>query len=260
MNARRTLTVATMHARDLGRRRLALGILVLLPLVFYFTFELQPVDPAIEQAFAGDPERLVEAELWIVASATVGAGWAVAVAALFVILGARRVDQSLLLAGFRSTELLAGRVVTVLGLAAVITPLFAVVIWSQRDIELGALVGSTALSLLIAVAIGVVAAALVPREMEGVLVIIGVVGIQMSGDPQSWMPLWGSGQLLQRASGLSDVAATGTVVAHSLIFTVGLLVVGGALWARRVRLRTPARVLPLGDTRAAQPTPVRRSA
>jgi hypothetical protein len=250
MNTRRVLTVAAMHARDLSRRRLALAILVLLPLVLYFSFELQPVDPDLERLLAGDPERRVRAELWIVASAAVGAGWAVAVAALFVIVGARRADQSLLLAGFRPSELLAGRVLTVLGLAAVITPLFGLVIWSQREIELGALIGAIALALLIAVAIGVLAAALVPREMEGVLVIIGVVGIQMSGDPQSWMPLWGSAQLLQQASGLSDAAAISTAVIHTVVFTAALFVAGGALWSRRTRLHTAARVVPV----PAEPT------
>lgn len=257
MSMRRILTVAALHARDLSRRRVALAILVLLPLVLYFSFELQPVDPALEQAFAGDPERMVAAELWIVASASVGAGWAVAVAALFVIIGARRVDQSLLLAGYRSTELLAGRVVTVLALAAVITPVFALVIWSQRELGLGALIGSIALALLIAVAIGVITAALVPREMEGVLVIIGVVGIQMSGDPQSWMPLWGSAQLLQQAAGISDAATTGAAVTHSLMYTAALLVVGGVLWARRVRLRAPGRRVAAG---AAHVIPAARAA
>jgi hypothetical protein len=241
MTVRRTLTVARLHARDLGRRRLALAILVLLPLVFYFSFELQPTDPDLERAFAGDPERLAAAELWIVATASVGAGWAVAVAALFVIIGARRLDQSLLIAGYRPTELLAGRVVTVLALAAVITPVFGLVIWSQREIRLGALLGSIALALLIAVAIGVVAAALVPREMEGVLVIIGVVGVQMSGDPQNWMPLWGSAQLLQRAVDLSGAAVPGVAVAHTFMFTVALLALGTVLWARQIRLQPPAR-------------------
>lgn len=246
MSTRRTLTVARLHVRDLGRRRLALAILLLLPLVLYFSFELQPVDPELAQAFAGDPERMAAAELWIVASASVGAGWAVAVAALFVIIGARRLDQSLLLAGYRPTELLAGRVVTVLALAAVITPLFGLVIWSQRDIDLTALLGSIALALLIAVAVGVITAALVPREMEGVLVIIGVVGIQMSGDPQAWMPLWGSAQLLQRASDLSGAAAPGEAVAHAALFTAALLGLGAVLWARRIRLHSP-RTVPVGE-------------
>lgn len=242
MSLQRLLTVAVMHGRDLSRRRLALSILVALPLMFYFSAEMTPPDPAIEQLLAENPEQAVAAEMWIVAAGAVGATWSIAVAALFVIIGARHADHSLQLAGFRPVELLLGRVLTVLGLAAVVTPLFAAVIGSQREIDTWLLTGAIALSALSAIAVGVITAALVPREMEGVLVIIGVVGIQMSGDPQSWMPLWGSTQLLRRANGIVDAAA-GTAVAHSLVFTAALLAVGIALWARRSRLWPPAEVL-----------------
>lgn len=195
------------------------------------------------------------------ATGTVGAGWATAVAALFVIIGARRADQSLLLTGFRPTELVSGRILTVLGLAAVVTPLFAVVIWSQRDIGLGTLVTAIALAQLVAVAIGVVAAALVPREMEGVLVIIGIVGIQMSGDAQNWMPLWGTSQMIQRASGVPDAAATESAVAHSVIFAVVLLALGVALWGRRTRLHSPMKVLPMAEVvPGGRTSPARRPA
>jgi hypothetical protein len=243
MNVSRTMTVAAMHTRDLGRRRLALAIVVLLPLVFYFSSELQPTDPAMEQLLTENPAERAAADIWVVAAGGIGAGWAIAVAALFVMIGSRRADQSLLLAGFRPTELLVGRVLTVLGLSAVVTPLFAVVMWSQRDLDLVSLTVAIALAAVVAVTIGVLAAALVPREMEGVLVIIGVIGIQMSGDVQNWMPLWGASQLIRRAVGLADAASIGAALAHSLIYATALLAIGIAVWARRVRLRPPAEVL-----------------
>lgn len=256
MSLRHVRTVAAMHARDLARRRLALAILVLLPLAFYFSAEMTPVDPEIEQVLAADPARRAEAELWIVATGAMGAAWAIAVATLFVIIGSRRADQPLLLAGFRPNELLAGRVLTVAGFGAVVTPLFALVIWSQREIDLGLLAAAIAVAEVVAVAIGVVAAALVPREMEGVLVIIGVIGIQMSGDAQSWMPLWGSGQLIQRAAGLPDAAASGEVAFHAGVFSAVLLAVGVVLWSRRTRLRPPTRLLPVGGRPSAgSPSP-----
>jgi hypothetical protein len=251
MNLDRVLTVAAMHGRDLRRRRLALAIVILLPLVFYFSSELQPTDPAMDRLLAENPAERAASDLWLIATGSIGAGWAIAVAALFVMIGSRRFDQPLLLAGFRPTELLVGRVLTVLVLSAVITPLFAVVIRSQREIDLPLLTAATALSALVAVTIGVLAAALVPREMEGVLLIIGVIGIQMSGDPQSWMPLWGASQLLRRAAGVPDAGSIGEALAHTAVYTAALLVVAVAVWARRVRVRPPTRVLPV-----EAPTPI----
>ncbi|HET6921174.1 MAG TPA: hypothetical protein VFI46_17185 [Jiangellaceae bacterium] len=258
MNLRRTLTVAAMHARDLGRRRLALAIVILLPMVFYFFYELQPVDPAMEQLLAENPTAAAAADMWVVATGAIGVGWAIAVAALFVMIGSRRADQSLLLAGYRPAELLVGRVLTVLGLTAVVTPLFAVVIWSQRELDLATLAAAIGLSGVVAATIGVLAAAIVPREMEGVLLIIGVIGIQMTADPQRWMPLWGAGELLARSAGLPDAASAGAAVTHALVFATALLAIGIAIWARRVKLRPPTRVLhvdsagPLDDAEPAR--------
>jgi hypothetical protein len=244
MRLRRLWTVAGMHARDLGRRRLALAIVVSLPLVFYFSSELQP-DPAMDRLLTENPGERAAAEMWVVATGAIGAGWAIAVAALFVMIGSRRADQSLLLAGYRPAELMVGRVLTVLGLSAVVTPLFAGVMLSQRALDVGSLAGAIALCAVVAVSTGVLAAALVPQEMEGVLLIIGVLGIQMTGNPQTWMPLWGTGELIGRSVGMADAASTGAAVVHSLIYAGVLLVIGIAVWVRRVGLRPPARVLPV---------------
>jgi hypothetical protein len=244
MNLRRSITVAAMHARDLGRRRLALAIVVVLPLAFYFSAELQP-DPAMDRLLAENPAERAAAEMWVVAAGAIGAGWAIAVAALFVMIGSRRADQSLLLAGYRPAELMVGRVLTVLGLSAVVTPLFAVVMLSQRDLDFASLAGAIALCAVVAVSTGVLAAALVPREMEGVLLIIGVIGIQMSGNQQPWMPLWGAGELIRRSIGTADAASVGAAVAHSLVYAIVLLAIGIVVWVRRVGLRPPARLLPV---------------
>lgn len=254
MSVNRTITVAAMHARDLGRRRLALAIVVLLPMVFYFSSELQPTDPAMEQLLAENPAERAATEIWVVAAGGIGAGWAIAVAALFVMIGSRRADQSLLLAGYRPAELLMGRVLTVLGLSAIVTPLFAGVMWSQRDLDFASLITAIVLAAVVAVTIGVLAAALVPREMEGVLVIIGVIGIQMSGDVQNWMPLWGASQLIRRSVGMADAASIGAAITHSVIYAAVLLAIGIVIWARRVSLRPPGQALvsdPLPDVEAA---------
>ena len=42
--------------------------------------------------------------MWVVATGAIGVGWSIAVAALFVLIGSRRADQSLLFAGYRPTN------------------------------------------------------------------------------------------------------------------------------------------------------------
>jgi hypothetical protein len=81
--------------------------------------------------------------------------------------------------------------------------------------------------------------------MEGVLVIIGVIGIQMTADPQRWMPLWGAGELLARSAGLPGAASAGAAILHSLVYSAVLLAIGIAVWTRRVRLWPPTRNLPV---------------
>jgi hypothetical protein len=260
MRFRRSLSVAVMHARDLSRRRLALAIVVLLPLAFYLFYELQPTDPGTEQMLAENPAERAAADMWVVATGAIGVGWAIAVAALFVVIGSCRADQSLLLAGFRPAELLVGRVLTVLVLTAMVTPLFALVIWSQRDLAFASLAAAIGLAGVVAATIGVLVAALVPRDMEGVLVIIGVIGIQMTADPQRWMPLWGAGELLARSAGLPGAASAGAAILHSLVYSAVLLAIGIAVWTRRVRLWPPTRNLPVAAGPMVEATAAQGSA
>ena len=146
MNLRRSVTVGAMHARDLGRRRLALAIVILLPMVFYFFYELQPADPAMEQLRAVNPAEAAAADMWVVATGAIGVGWAIAVAA-----GSSRwfnagPTSPCYWPATRPAELLVGRVLTVLGLTAVITPPVALVIWSQRDLDFVPLAAAIGLS------------------------------------------------------------------------------------------------------------------
>ena len=236
-------TVAAMHGRELGRRRLALAILVALPLVFYLA----------GLPYLDEPGATADDTLWVLVSGAMGSAWSVAVAALFLVVGWPRADTGLLHAGYRPTELVAGRVTVVLGLGVVITGLFTAVIASQQDVDVAVLALSIAASSVVAVGLGVLAAALVPREMEGVLVVIGLVGTQMTV-LEPWMPLWGAGELLVIAAGATTDTTVGTALAHSAIAATALLAVGSWLWARRVRVRPPTVSLPAPGTRAARGT------
>ena len=82
----RVVMMAEMHGRDLVRRRVALALLVALPLSFY-----------LASAGSGDGA---------VATGGVGMAFAVAGAALFSELSSADVDQRLVLGGYRPFELL----------------------------------------------------------------------------------------------------------------------------------------------------------
>lgn len=100
MSVVRLLTVAEMQGRELLRRRLALAILVALPLGFYFS--------------------MLGNEDFAMSAGSIGMGWAVSGAALFSALAARRLDPRLVLTGYRPVELLGGRLLVLQTLALVL--------------------------------------------------------------------------------------------------------------------------------------------
>src|SRR6266508_4473837 len=93
----RIWTIAEMQGRDLARRRLALILLVALPLAFYGSLAGHAFDAIVPGGVA--------------------MAFSMAGAAIFSVLAARAGDQRLVLAGFRPGELLAGRLIFLEGLS-----------------------------------------------------------------------------------------------------------------------------------------------
>ena len=215
----RIFAVAEAQARDLARRRAAMALLVLLPLAFYLTTPSQD-------------------EFALVAGGT-GMAWAVAGGALFLTLASRRIDSRLVLAGYRPREVLVGRLLLLEGLALVLVALFsALMVGVSSPTDPGALVLAVALSGLVAVPLGLAVAAVFPRELEGALTLIAVVGIEMGLPVDSglapFLPLWGPLKLVEVARGAAEGLALPTL--HALASTVVLLAISAALWWRRVRV------------------------
>ena len=109
---------AVSAGRDLGRRRVAMALLVCLPLAFYFS-SLNSSIGAGELPFK-------------VIAGTLGMAWAIGSADMFLLTGARRVDERLVLAGYSPWELLPGRVVLLLGFAVVLVAVFGTVAAASR--------------------------------------------------------------------------------------------------------------------------------
>ncbi|MDP9470184.1 MAG: hypothetical protein M3Q71_05870 [Chloroflexota bacterium] len=217
----RVLIVAEMQGRDLLRRRLALLILVALPLTFYLANAADPYAPVLTG---------------------VGMSWAVAGAALFAVLAARSVDPRLVQAGFRPGELLLGRLLLLAGLGILLATLCAAVVLpiSAPPHPVIVLPG-VVLAALIGVPLGLAVAALLPRELEGMLTIIGVVGIELSLPSGAalapFLPLYGPIKILALSSG--DEGSPVPWLLHGLGYAAALVALAVLVWTRRVRARRP---------------------
>jgi hypothetical protein len=221
MNAtQRTLIMAEMHGRDLLRRHIALALLVALPLCFYLS------------AIGGGSSA--------VTTGAIGMAFAVSGGALFSALSSLEVDQRLVLGGYRPGELLLGRLFFLGTLALVIAAGFATLMSAVSHPDTPWLLGLAVATVGVqAVPFGLAVAAVVPRELEGTLVVIGVVGMQIAARTDTVLaealPFYGPRRLVQVA-----VDGTGGVLVPAVVtvaYGLGLLLLGELFSARRLSAR-----------------------
>lgn len=217
-----TLTLARMQVRDLGRRRIAVGMLVALPLLVYLSV---PAD-----------------QTWALGPGAVGLGWSVGGAAMFAALGWRRVDPRLSLAGFRPAVQVAGRALPIGALGLVLGgAILPLLLARSSPPDGGALVLAVVLTVVVGVPLGLAIGAVLPREMEAMLALIMVGGVAMSMPPDApgaqVLPLWGPVRLVTTAIDAHGAGLAGPV-AHATASVVLLGVVAWVAWRRRVRVRT----------------------
>ena len=217
---RRILIMAEMHGRDLTRRHAALALLVALPLSFYLSS-------------GHDGPQAVSA-------GGVGMAFSVAGATLFSILSSTQVDQRLVLGGYRPIELLLGRLLFLGPLGLVIATFFGVLMslvsHPTRPWVLGLGVGMVALQ---SVPFGLAVGAALSRELEGTLVLIGVVGIQLATDTTStiarFLPFYGPRQLIE--SSLRHQGALGRPLLQTAVYGVALLLLARLCMNRRIEVQ-----------------------
>jgi hypothetical protein len=221
---RRIVIMAEMHGRDLTRRHAALGLLVALPLCFYL-------------ASVGSGDKAI-------VNGGVGLAFAVSGATLFSILSSSDVDQRLVLSGYRPHELLLGRLAFLGPLGLAIATAFSVLMTtaSQPTRPWLTFVGVAAVALL-SIPFGLAVGAAVPRELEGTLVLIGVVGMQLALDPGSIvarvLPFHGPQELI--TSSLSAHGPVAWPLIETLLYGVALFVAARLLVAHRVEVTRHAR-------------------
>lgn len=224
------LTVAEMALRELLRRRGVLLLLLALPLVCYLA----------RRDHVGQSIRFL----------LLGLAWAVSTAALFASSTSRHIEPRLRLSGYRSHHLYLGRLsaMWLLGLA-VSTPFFALIaIDHGGEVRLGALAAALVLAVTVAAPLGLLIGALVPRELEGTLILLVTISLQMMIDPADSItrltPFWSS-----REIGTYAVDHTGSEylirgLTHGILVTLLATAVVAILSTIRLRSRPHLRYAP----------------
>jgi hypothetical protein len=187
----RALVVAEMALREISRRRSVLLILALLPLAFYLSRRGDHLGQSI---------RFV----------CLGVGWALSTAALFAGTAARGIEPRLRLSGYATHELWLGRLAALWALGlALAGPYLLLIRLDQHDVRYPAVAAIMALTVAVAAPFGLVLSALLPRELEGTLVLLVVVGLQMMLDPAGAaarvLPFWFSREIGTYAIDHTDV-------------------------------------------------------
>ena len=177
----RAMTVAEMTLREIVRRRGVIALLLLLPLAFYLIRRDQYVGQSVRSLF-------------------IGIGWAVSTAALFSTIGARSIEPRLRLAGYRSHDLYLGRLAGLWVLGALLAaPFLLLVRFDTSGLRYGAVSLAMLCCVVIAAPLGMLVGYVLPREMEGTLLLLTAVALQMIIDPASRIakltPFWSSREI-----------------------------------------------------------------
>lgn len=220
-------TVAELALREILRRRSVLVILALLPLAFY----LSRRDDHLGQSI-----RFV----------CLGIGWALSTAALFAGSAARGIEPRLRLSGYRTHHLYLGRLIALwtvgIGLSV---PYFLLVRFDQQDVRYAAIALIMALTVAVAAPFGLALSAVLSREMEGTLVLLAVVGLQMIMDPANGvsraLPFWFSREIATYAIDHTDGGYLTRGLVHGLSLTLALTALVAVASGIRLRRRSHLR-------------------
>ncbi|MBV1848699.1 ABC transporter permease [Catellatospora tritici] len=218
----KTMTVAEMALREVSRRRGVLAILLVFPLAFYLS----------RRDLTGQSIRFV----------CLGVGWAMSTAALFAGSAARSLEPRLRLSGYRGHHLYLGRLLALwtLGLALAL-PYFVLIRVDAQHVRYGAIALIMLLTVAVAAPFGLALSSALPRELEGMLVLLTVVGLQMMMDPADSasrvLPFWFSREIGTYAVDHADSGYLHRGLLHGLLFLVVLLTVVAASSAVRLRRR-----------------------
>jgi hypothetical protein len=217
--------MAEMHGRDLIRRHIALALLVALPVSFY----LASINSGRDA----------------MASGGVSVAFAVGGATLFSALSSIEVDQRLILSGYQPIELLLGRLLFLGPLGVVIAGAFTGLMSGiSNPANAWLLLLGVAMVAVQAVPFGLAVGSLVPRELEGTLVLIGVVGIQLAVQPDTpvakALPFYGPRRLIE--IGVTGQGAVWGPLVQTALYGIAMLMIARLFIGPRLAVRRHRRL------------------
>jgi hypothetical protein len=220
---RRTLIVAEMVARDLVRRRAALALLALVPLAFYLARHDEKVGQSIRFA-------------------SLGLAFAVSALGLFSGTAAKGSEPRLRLSGYRPLQLYAGRLLALVGIGLGLGAAYWAIIALDQDLRRpGAVALMLGVTVFVAAPLGLLIGAVVPRDLEGALLLISMIGLQFLMDPAKGsarlLPLWSNRELGTYAVDLTDGGYLRRGLLHGAGCTLLLVGLTAALTVLRLRRR-----------------------
>ena len=223
----RLAAVAAAHTHILVRRRTTVALLALLPLAIY--------------------GALYRHSAHAVTVGGVASAFSAGGAAIFSMLPARAADQRLVLAGYRPAVLLTGRLIVLEAASIVISLITAgVMIAGTGPAHPADVFPGVILTGIAAVPLGLALGAMLPRELEAVLVLIGIVGIQITAEPDTLisaiLPFHAASQLLDAAVGAPT--ALWPRLALTVAYSAGLLAIAWAAWRHRTGARSLSTITP----------------
>ncbi len=183
-------------------------------------------------------------ETWPMTIGIMGVTWGVSTVAFFGVVGSLRKDRRLLLCGYRAWQILLARLGLLVGLSA---PLALVGMLPYTVISSSLHPGlvwlACFMAAFIAAGFGLLIGILLPRPMEGLLlVILGTgVGMSLGGDSAKYFFLYPSMQLLTIGR-LSSDPWPYPYIAQSLLVASAFIALALGVWWWRTRL--PQRVQP----------------
>ncbi|WP_037317646.1 hypothetical protein [Amycolatopsis orientalis] len=221
---KKVLTIAEMALRELLRRRAVLLILLLLPLVFYLSRRGDHLGQSI---------RFV----------CLGLGWALSTAALFAGSASRAMEPRLRLSGYRSHHLYLGRLSALWTVGTLLSaPYFVLILVDQHDVRYGPVALIMVLTVAVSAPFGLALSAVLPRELEGTLVLLAVVGLQMMADPSSLiarlLPFWSSREIGTYAIDHTDIGYLTRGSVHGVLSMAVLLATVAIASGIRLRRRS----------------------
>lgn len=220
--------VAVASLRELGRRRVALLFVFVLPLVFYLV--------------------RIDVPWQALRFLAIGVGWAIATLALFSHVGGRRLDQRLSVIGASPTALFLGRQLAIASTGLVVAGIYFVTVALTQEVPRLPAVGLLLMTtVLVAAPLGALVGLVVPRELEGALALLSVMALQLLVDPEGsaarLLPLWSTRELSAYAiEPVGDDFLQRGLVHFVITLALCVAVAWGAnlVRLRPVRLRPPA--------------------